>query len=118
VDASYALATAAKSWGGRSKPTQNTIFKGNIPKAAIRRSEANGSGVRIAVNFVAEREYLLWVKLVDLTVYTPSQLTAWEQANFEIYRLEARGQQRLSKYLAATATSSPKQTVVSKIVPF
>jgi hypothetical protein len=32
VDAPYALATAAKSLGGRSKPTQNIVFKDNIPQ--------------------------------------------------------------------------------------
>jgi hypothetical protein len=39
----------------------NTFLKDNVPKAAICGNAANDHFVRIAVNFAAERECLLWV---------------------------------------------------------
>ena len=34
---------------------------------------------------------------MGLVMFMPSQLTAWKQSNFEIYRSEAMGQQRSTR---------------------
>ena len=49
---------------------------------------------RISNHIPAVIKCPLWVKLVGLAMTIASQLTAWKQANFEIYRREAKDRDR------------------------
>ena len=61
------------------------VFVGKSLCAVEKKIGLNKAGKSIVV--VAR-----WVKLVGLAMSVPSQLTAWKQANFEIYQTDAKGQ--------------------------